>query len=306
MVERAMVRFPRVLALLVLLLAPPRLLAQSCNDSNQCTEVDACRIDGSCAGVPKPDGSPCLSFSPCLVEPKCQEGRCVGTPLGAGTPCGTDTFCGRMTCDGAGHCRTDAIPEHDGQACEPGYQNRCITNPRCQYGSCFGDFKSCPADNDLCTIESCNPNTGECEAGYVLSCGPCETGSCNPSTGRCFTPLDGTACNDYNACTAVDRCEQGTCRGSNPPTATPTDTSAPTQTATSTATPTVAPCAGDCDRDGRVGVHDLVEAVRVLLGAAAPASCSDADLDRNGVVTIDELVGAVAAAVGGCAQTFPR
>lgn len=293
----------RLCALLLALLAPAHLVAQSCSDSNQCTDGDLCRIDGACAGVPKPDGSPCLSFSPCLVEPKCQAGRCVGTPLAAGTPCGAATFCARMTCDGAGHCRTEAIPENDGQPCEPGYQNLCVTNPRCRYGSCFGDQKTCPdADNDLCTLESCNPNTGECEPGYVVSCGQCETGSCNPLTGRCFSALpDGTACNDYNLCTAVDRCEEGVCRGSNPPTATPTDTRTPTQTPTNTATPTVAPCAGDCDRDGRVNVPELVSAVRVLLGLAAPEACPDADPDRNGVVTIEEVVGAVAAATEGCA-----
>src|SRR2546428_1109378 len=43
-------------------------------------------------------------------------------------------------------------------------------------------------------------------------------GTCNPATGTCSDPaqLDGTPCNDGNACTQTDTCQNGSCVGANP------------------------------------------------------------------------------------------
>src|SRR5439155_1418838 len=53
----------------------------------------------------------------------------------------------------------------------------------------------------------CNPSD-QCHA----------AGTCNPATGTCSDPpqLDGTRCDDGNACTQTDTCEAGACVGGEP------------------------------------------------------------------------------------------
>src|SRR5437870_4813001 len=46
-----------------------------------------------------------------------------------------------------------------------------------------------------------------------------DPGTCNPATGVCSAPTNktnGTACNDGNACTQTDSCQNGSCVGANP------------------------------------------------------------------------------------------
>lgn len=62
-------------------------------------------------------------------------------------------------------------------------------------------------------------------------------------------------------------------------------------------------CPGDCNGDGKVTVEELIAAVAVALKSSPPASMKsclpiDADLDYR--VGIDELVQAVKHALGGC------
>jgi hypothetical protein len=59
-------------------------------------------------------------------------------------------------------------------------------------------------------------------------------------------------------------------------------------------------CAGDCNGDARVAVDELVTAVRIALGEAAPERCAAADADGDAVVAIAELVRGVANALRGC------
>jgi len=76
---------------------------------------------------------------------------------------------------------------------------------------------------------------------------------------------------------------------------------APTATASPSPrpTPTVTQLLADCNGDGRVGIDDLVVAVRVALGEAAVGACAAADGNADGRVEIDELVRAVATALSG-------
>lgn len=87
------------------------------------------------------------------------------------------------------------------------------------------------------------------------------------------------------------------------PTATPS--AAPTATAPipvasrTPASPAATPggLPADCDGDGVVTIAELVEAVRIALGAAV-ADCPSADRDGDGRVSIDEILTAVIAALG--------
>jgi hypothetical protein len=59
-------------------------------------------------------------------------------------------------------------------------------------------------------------------------------------------------------------------------------------------------CVGDCDVDDRVDVSEMVLGVDMALGIEPMAACSAFDADRDGAVGIDELVEAVASGIDGC------
>ena len=61
------------------------------------------------------------------------------------------------------------------------------------------------------------------------------------------------------------------------------------------------PCVGDCDRDGRVMIHELIVAVGIALEAQNLAECPAADAGADGSVQISDLVAAVGAALADCA-----
>lgn len=68
---------------------------------------------------------------------------------------------------------------------------------------------------------------------------------------------------------------------------------------------TAQPCAGDCGGDGTVTVNELVQAVAIALGSAAPGACTAVDTDGNGQVTVAELIGAVNSVLNGCGAAQP-
>lgn len=88
-----------------------------------------------------------------------------------------------------------------------------------------------------------------------------------------------------------------------PNTTTPTRTATsvlPTASATATATVPRPACVADCRRPGEVHADDLLLAIRILLGEAAPSACAHADGNGDGRVRVEDLVAAVASALHGC------
>lgn len=84
-------------------------------------------------------------------------------------------------------------------------------------GLCAG--KNCN-DNNACTQDSCDPNTGTCVFTPIVcnDNNACTTDSCNPAVGCVFTPI---VCNDNNPCT-TDSCNPATgCVFTNKPDGTP-------------------------------------------------------------------------------------
>src|SRR5439155_798810 len=97
-------------------------------------------------------------------------------------------------------------------------------------------------DGDACTVaDTCQG--GVC-AGTPVVCHPSDqchaAGTCNPATGTCSDPpqLDGTRCDDGNACTQTDTCEAGACVGGDPVVCTAAATTPPTGTSTNPPHPT--------------------------------------------------------------------
>jgi hypothetical protein len=58
-------------------------------------------------------------------------------------------------------------------------------------------------------------------------------------------------------------------------------------------------CVGDCDLDRRVGIIDLITAVRVVLGAAPLTACPSIVCDQDAPTAVDCLVTAIDHALHG-------
>jgi hypothetical protein len=262
---------------------------QSCDDFNDCMSGSMCLPDGSCGGgTPLPDGTPCgqTIAIPCMTNPTCTSGFCSGGDFAApGTPCKlVDSLCfTEGTCE-------QVVPEFPFTTC----QNSA--------------FIQCPQDNDPCTFEFCNVNTGQCDSGsacFVTSDAPdfqCADATCNPANGQCTFRFknEGGACDDFDQCTANSRCSAGQCLSGEPtgPTATPTATEATEPT--STPTPIQGGCVGDCNEDGEVTIDDLIIMVNIAQGSQSVNACTNGDANSDGEITIDEILLAVNAALNGC------
>jgi RHS repeat-associated protein len=139
----------------------PRLFGDlSCDDGNKCNGVDTCEPSGES----NPTTATCVSSAPIVVLPDtnpCTADYCdrtlgeVHPPLPAGTACSTGNACKSMgTCNGA--------------------------------GSCVGIRDLSPNDDNVCTNDSCNAQTGVSHTPVAGSvpCGPasmCSAGVCQQS-----------------------------------------------------------------------------------------------------------------------------
>ncbi len=183
------------------------------------------RPSGRCVERPLPDGSPCDDADRCTHADVCRAGRCGGRPL----PCDDGNPCTTSLCSPAGGC-THAPND---ATCDDG--NACTSADRCHAGGCHGtpgpdcacaDDADCAPfdDGSLCTgLVRCIGGTCTIEDGAAVRCdplaaGPCETARCDPGTGTCamVRAVDGTPCDDGDACTQADFCQAGACVGSAP------------------------------------------------------------------------------------------
>jgi len=197
--------------------------ASGCSDGNACTQTDTCQA-GTCVGA---NPVTCSALDSCHVAGVC------------------DT--------GTGACSNPNAP--NGTACTDG--SACTQADSCQAGVCVGANPVNCVDGNPCTLDSCNPATGacsnpnaangttcndanactlsdSCQSGVCTGANPvicaasgqCKVaGVCNPATGVCSNPNapNGATCNDGNACTQTDACQNGTCLGANPVICVPLD-----------------------------------------------------------------------------------
>jgi len=213
-----------------------RLFGSVCDDGNACT-VDSCNSDGTCrnsAPTDCDDGDVCTADSCDPVT-----GDCVNAPLTGGA-CDDGNDCTELdTCNG-GACVGTEIDGCCNTVADCDDRNPC-TDDACTNGACSNTPVSCPAP-DLCTVATCNPTNGSCELApkscddddactddacdlsngacvhTTVSCGDgnvCTDDSCDPATG-CVNANNTAACDDRNACTLGDTCQNGTCTGTNP------------------------------------------------------------------------------------------
>lgn len=141
----------------------------------------------------------CSDADACSIG-KCNTlGVCVAGPT---VGCNDGNDCTDDSCDpNSGGCLG---VNDDTNTCSDG--NACTTGEHCGGGACIpGTAPVDCNDNDECTADSCDPNTG-C-AHIQKSCNDgnaCTADSCDPLTGGCFS--NSIDCKDNDACT-VDDCD---------------------------------------------------------------------------------------------------
>jgi hypothetical protein len=192
--------------------------AATCSDGNKCT-LDTCTA-GKCAHAPAAGAPSCDDGNPCTLADTCKGGVCTaGNPLACDdkNPCTTDA------CDvKSGKCASVALA--DGAACQDG--SLCSQNDACKGGKCVAGPTLFCSDNNACTADSCVASTGKCQFITIVGCGKackadadCKaavTGCTEPAcvSGVCGAkPASGKGCDDGNACTSADACQDGACAG---------------------------------------------------------------------------------------------
>jgi cysteine-rich repeat protein len=203
----------------------------NCDDSNPCTK-DAC-VAGSCEH--KPQAGACDDLNACSTGDQCVKGECLPDSV---ADCDDDNPCTTDWCDPLAGC----IHTHNQVPCDDG--DGCTQGEKCSQGICSGGKLVACDDKNPCTDDSCLPATGcmvtpntascndgnpcttgdacqdgACVGGPALGCddkNPCTDDSCDPAVG-CMHAANAAQCDDGNACTAVDACQGGTCKGFSAP-----------------------------------------------------------------------------------------
>jgi hypothetical protein len=209
-------------------------LATTCDDANPCT-ANSCDTLNGCVFLPEP-GKACNDSDACTVGDQCSAtGVCI--------PQST------LECDDANACTDDSCSVLQGctftpneAACDD--EEPCTLNDTCVQGLCTGVDDTCD-DNDVCTVDSCLTGDGCQHAAFQGPCddgdpctkddncagavchgtpdtcddaNPCTLDLCHPFNGCQSTALFGTQCDDGDACTLLDSCnELAECQPGDPP-----------------------------------------------------------------------------------------
>jgi RHS repeat-associated protein len=286
-----------------------------CVGSNpvQCTSAGRCQaglcdpLSGACSSVAVSDGTPCNDGNLCTQGETCTAGACSGTAVVCPPPdqCHQAGSCNPTT----GACAYAAVA--DGTSCDDG--NACTQADTCQAGVCTGGSPlTCTASDQCHVAGACDPTTGLCSnpvasdgtgclgtnlcnQSYTCQSGLCTgsnpvtcaasdqchlSGTCDPSTGTCSNPAvtNGTSCNDGNACTQVDACQNGTCTGANPVVCTASDACH----VAGTCDPTSGICSNPAASDGTLctGTNRCNQSYACVSGTCtgeSPVTCTASD-----------------------------
>ncbi|GJM24740.1 MAG: hypothetical protein DHS20C16_11550 [Phycisphaerae bacterium] len=212
-----------------------------CSHLDSVCTVGACNaMSGVCEALPANEGGGCDDSNNCTNGDACTAGECLGTPVDCSP---LDDACLVGTCNPQdGLC--DAVPTNEGGACDD--LIACTANDSCMDGVCSGEFVDCSHLNDICVVGLCNSSNGLCEAvptnedgacddtdlcttadacsngvcvGVAVDCSTLDTdcivGICSQSSGECESVAanEGGVCSDLDHCTTGDVCIDGVCSG---------------------------------------------------------------------------------------------
>ena len=200
----------------------------ACNDGNICTD-DSCEAEAGCVFMPNTaqcsDGSVCTQGDVCAGG-WCKPGP--GQKCDDGDVC-TDDFCDPLdgcgavfnsaACEDGDACTMGDMCD-EGQ-CLPGTSADCDDAKQCTADSChplLGCVNepivgSCD-DGNACT-EGDGCSEGVCVPGGAVTCNDnnqCTDDTCQPESGCKFSPNQ-LQCNDNSECTTGDVCKNGACAG---------------------------------------------------------------------------------------------
>jgi RHS repeat-associated protein len=221
------------------------------SDPVTCAAEDTCHVagtcnpaTGACSTPPAANGTTCSDGNACTQTDTCENGVCTGSNPVTCVASGACHAAG--TCDlASGTCSNPTLA--NGTNCNDG--NACTQNDSCESGVCTGsNLVVCAASDSCHTAGTCNPSTGACSNPAAANGTPCSDGNactqtdscqngtctgtnqvictapdachvagiCNSSKGACSNPTaaNGTICDDGDACTQTDSCQNGTCTGS--------------------------------------------------------------------------------------------
>ena len=209
-----------------------------CDDDNACTD-NGCHPDAGC--VFAPNALPCDDGDACTAQDACDAGACAST---GPTDCDDANECTSDACNSDTGCTYELAQFflngefiHEG-TCNDG--NPCTKLGTCADGVCVSTKPVSCDDDNLCTDDACEdfvgctatPNTspcddnslcttddacvdGACTGGTPLDCNDvktCTDDACEADSG-CTHIVNTAPCNDNNACTTNDTCDQGDCHG---------------------------------------------------------------------------------------------
>lgn len=193
----------------------------SCADDNLCNGVEAC-VQGQCV---RTGAVICPSAGVCQVALGCDpdDGLCKYEDRPNGTTCNDNDKCSRTDtcqsgqCVGSNKIQCTALDQcHLPGVCDPGTGN--CSNPNAPNGTTCVDDNLCTSASQ-CIDGLCGPKTYvNCDDNNV-----CTLDECDPNKGCVYTKTSGNACDDKNLCTQVDACSNGQCVGTNPKTCTALD-----------------------------------------------------------------------------------
>ena len=203
-----------------------------CNDGNPCT-TDACQVGQGCTYTHNEEA--CDDSNACTTGDSCSGGLCLPGPSLA---CDDGDVCTADGCTPGEGCITvpNSAPCNDGDA--------CTLADVCAGGSCQGGQASVCDDNNPCTTDTCDPESGcvytptsevcddnnpcttedaclggWCIGGAALDCDDddvCTSDACSPPAGGCVHNHNVAPCEDNDPCTTADTCAEGTCSGGPP------------------------------------------------------------------------------------------
>jgi hypothetical protein len=135
-----------------------------------------------------------------------------------------------MVCDDSNPCTDDACDPDLGMCTTMDNEalcsddDECTRDDRCAGGECVGGAPPNCNDGNICTIDGCNRRAGcfylpaqsPCCIGEDSICddgNPCTDDLCDPEGGDCIYRANTANCDDRNACTTDDTCDDEVCSG---------------------------------------------------------------------------------------------
>ena len=172
------------------------------------TLVVACGDDGSVE--PNADAGATTTTDIPTPDHECgYDAECEGA-FSDLTPC-EDAVCDAGTCVKATRSTWSSCVHPDAGVCEGGY---CSDEGQCVLRTADDGAPCNEADWTACTIGECK--SGGCVDVATVVCdddNPCTDDACDPETGSCSSTANTALCDDGNPCTSGDVCADGDCAG---------------------------------------------------------------------------------------------